>query len=316
MSFFDQLRLPIFQAPMFRISGPEMVIAAAKSGIIGSFPAPNARTLEELEVWLKTISSTLASDIDEQGIAMSYNMPWAINLIVHRSNPRWQQDLELAIKYKVPIVISALGSPKDVVDEVHAYGGIIIADVNSTQYSRKAIAAGVDGLALVCAGAGGHTGQLSPFAFVEEVRRFWPGMIVLSGAISTGRGIAAALAMGANYVYMGTRFITTSESLAEPDYKKMIVQSKAQDIICSDTITGVKANWMRDSLSQAGFDPDNMPSATTINFAEAASDRIRWKEIWSAGQGVGAINNVKSIAELVDQLEAEYQLTNQNTIAH
>lgn len=295
----DQLRLPIIQAPMFLISGPEMVIASCKAGIVGSFPAPNARTLKDLEDWLQLITRSLAD--------CPHAAPWAINLVMHKSNPRWQDDLKLAIKYKAPIVISALGSPKDAVADVHSYGGKIYADVNSPMFARKAAQTGVDGLALVCAGAGGHTGQISPFAFVEEVRSYWDGEIILSGAISHGRSIRAAEIMGADYVYMGTSFIPTTESMASQEYKQMIIESKAEDIVCSDAITGVKANWMRNSLKNAGYDPDNMPAAAAIDFAKAASDRKRWKDIWAAGQGLGVIEKAQSIAELVNQLESEYK---------
>ncbi|MBT8114731.1 MAG: nitronate monooxygenase [Arenicella sp.] len=292
------LRLPVFQAPMFLISGPEMVIASCEAGIVGSFPAPNARTLEDLESWLQRITDALQN----QPAAA----PWAINLIMHRSNPRWQQDLQLAVKYKAPLVICALGSPAEAVERVHDYGGRIYADVNSPMYARKAAATGVDGLALVCSGAGGHTGQISPFAFVEEVRTFWDGEIILAGAISSGRAVLAAQALGADYVYMGTRFISTIESMAADGYKNMVIDSMAEDIVCSDAITGVKANWLRDSLQQAGYDPDNMPDAAVIDFAKAASDRKRWKDIWAAGQGVGVIHSQQSIADVVEQLYAEY----------
>ena len=303
MPLEKKLRIPVFQAPMFLISGPEMVIEACRSGIVGSFPAPNARTLEDLESWLVQITSALEGDDNAA--------PWAINLIMHRTNPRWEQDLELAVKYKAPIVISALGSPKEAVAQVQAYGGKIYADVNSPAFARKAATTGVDGLALVCSGAGGHTGQVSPFAFVEEVRSYWDGDIILAGAISSGRAIRAAEVLGANYVYMGTRFIPTEESMALDGYKAMVIDSRAEDILCSDAITGVKANWMRDSLAAAGFDTANMPSAADIDFAKAAGDQKRWKDIWAAGQGVGVSTEILKIADLVDQLEAEYQAAGQ-----
>lgn len=283
---------------MFLISGPQMVIAACQAGIVGSFPSPNARTVADLDDWLQQISDALSGH--------KTAAPWAINLIMHRSNPRWQQDLELAVKYRAPLVISALGSPKEAVQQVHDYGGKIFADVNSLEFARKAADTGVDGLALVCSGAGGHTGQLSPFAFVQEVRQFWPGEIILSGAISNGSGILAAEAMGANYVYMGTRFIATTESMASEDYQNMVIEAQAGDIVCSDAITGVRANWLRGSLQQAGYDPENMPAAANIDFAQAASDRKRWRDIWAAGQGVSASQQRQSIEQLVQQLYAEY----------
>lgn len=293
------LRLPIIQAPMFLLSGPEMVIASCRAGIVGSFPSPNARTVEDLDAWLAEITQALSDSPDAA--------PWAMNLVMHRTNPRCYEDLALAVKYRAPIVITALGSPKDAVEQVHSYGGKIYADVVSLEFARKAAASGVDGLALVCAGAGGHTGQLSPFAFVEEVRGFFDGEIILSGAISSGRALRAAEVMGADYVYMGTRFIPTHESRAQDAYKQMVVESSGADIITSDAITGVKANWLRKSLEQGGYDPANMPAAADIDFMKAAGDAKRWRDIWAAGQGVGAIRAKQSISEVVDQLEEEYR---------
>lgn len=293
------LRLPIIQAPMFLLSGPEMVIASCRAGIVGSFPSPNARTVEDLDAWLAEITQALSDSPDAA--------PWAMNLVMHRTNPRCYEDLALAVKYRAPIVITALGSPKDAVEQVHSYGGKIYADVVSLEFARKAAASGVDGLALVCAGAGGHTGQLSPFAFVEEVRSFFDGEIILSGAISSGRALRAAEVIGADYVYMGTRFIPTHESRAQDAYKQMVVESSGADIITSDAITGVKANWLRKSLEQGGYDPANMPAAADIDFMKAAGDAKRWRDIWAAGQGVGAIRAQQSIREVVDQLEEEYR---------
>ena len=295
----NRLRLPVIQAPMFLLSGPEMVIASCRAGIVGSFPSPNARTLEDLEQWLQEITSALADSPEAA--------PWAMNLVMHRTNPRCYDDLALAVKYQAPIVITALGSPRDAVDQVHSYGGKVYADVISLDFARKAAASGVDGLALVCAGAGGHTGQLSPFAFVEEVRGFFDGEIILSGAITTGRSLRAAQVMGADYVYMGTRFIPTHESRAQEAYKNMVVEASGSDIITSDAITGVKANWLRQSLIQGGYDPSNMPAAADIDFMKAAGDAKRWRDIWAAGQGVGAIHAQQSIAEVVEQLQREYR---------
>ncbi|GAA5317351.1 MAG: nitronate monooxygenase family protein [Candidatus Pelagadaptatus aseana] len=303
MKGVKNLKLPVIQAPMFLLSGPEMVIASCRAGVVGSFPTPNARTSEDLENWLQQITEAL--DGDDQAA------PWAVNLVMHRTNPRCYDDLALAVKYRAPIVITALGSPKDAVEQVHSYGGKIYADVISVEFARKAAASGVDGLALVCAGAGGHTGQLSPFAFVEEVRTFFDGDIILSGAITTGRAIRAAEVMGADYVYMGTRFIPTTESLAQDEYKQMVVQASGSDIITSDAITGVKANWLRGSLERAGYDPDCMPDAAEIDFLKAASDTKRWRDIWAAGQGVGAIDKLQPIAEVVAQLQSEYEQARQ-----
>ncbi len=294
----SELRLPVIQAPLFLLSGPEMVIASCRAGIVGSFPSPNARTPEILEDWLIEITSALKGT--------SRVAPWAINLVMHRSNPRRHADLELAVKYQAPLVITALGSPEEAVEAVHGYGGKIYADVNSVEFARRAAATGVDGLALICAGAGGHTGQISPFAFVEEVRQFFDGEIILSGAVSNGRAIYAAEVLGADYVYMGTRFIPSHECLAADDYKQMVVDASAGDIITSDSVTGVKANWLKNSLLNAGYDLKNMPPAGDINFLEAAGDVKRWRDIWAAGQAVGSITQQQSIKDIVDQLEQEY----------
>jgi nitronate monooxygenase len=293
-----KLRLPVIQAPLFLLSGPEMVIASCRAGILGSFPSPNARNSEMLEDWLIEITTALEGN--------SQAAPWAINLVMHRSNPRRHADLELAIKYRAPLVITALGSPKEAVEAVHSYGGSIYADVNTVEFARRAADTGVDGLALICAGAGGHTGQLSPFAFVDEVRQFFDGEIILSGAISNGRAIRAAQVLGADYVYMGTRFIPSYESLAADAYKQMVIEASAGDIVTSDSVTGVKANWLKDSLTNAGYDTANMPPAGDINFLESAADVKRWRDIWAAGQAVIASTEQQSIASIVDQLEQEY----------
>ena len=294
----SELRLPVIQAPLFLLSGPEMVIASCRAGIVGSFPSPNARTPEILEDWLIEITSALKGT--------SRVAPWAINLVMHRSNPRRHADLELAVKYQAPLVITALGSPEEAVEAVHGYGGKIYADVNSVEFARRAAATDVDGLALICAGAGGHTGQISPFAFVEEVRQFFDGEIILSGAVSNGRAIYAAEVLGADYVYMGTRFIPSHECLAADNYKQMVVDASAGDIVTSDSVTGVKANWLKNSLLNAGYDLKNMPPAGDINFLEAAGDVKRWRDIWAAGQAVGSITQQQSIKDIVDQLEQEY----------
>lgn len=291
------LRLPVFQAPMFLQSGPEMVIAACRAGIVGSFPSFNARTVDELQQWLELISTSLGEG----------DAPWAINLVMHRSNTRRLQDLALAERYRAPLVITALGSPREAVERVHTWGGRILADVIDLNLARKAIAAGVDGLVLVAAGAGGHTGQQSAFAFVPEVRQHFSGIVVLGGGISTGRGVRAAQVLGADYAYMGTRFIASEESLAVPEYKQMVVQASGGDIVCSDALTGVKANWLRQSLERAGYDPNNMPSAAEIDVLAASSDVKRWRDVWAAGQGAGSVNDILPIADIVDRLEREYR---------
>ena len=303
----NNLRLPVIQAPLFLLSGPEMVIASCRAGIVGSFPSPNARTPEILEDWLIEITRALESDAKAA--------PWAMNLVMHRSNPRRHADLALAVKYKAPVVITALGSPEEAVEAVHSYGGLVYADVNTVDFARRAAATGVDGLALICAGAGGHTGQISPFAFVDEVRSFFDGEIILSGAIGNGRAIHASRVLGADYVYMGTRFISSHECLAAEDYKQMVIDAKGRDIVTSDSVTGVKANWLKDSLLRAGYDTANMPPAGDINFLEAAGDVKRWRDIWAAGQAVATVTERQSIAQIVEQLEHEYGIARAANIA-
>lgn len=295
----QSMRLPAIQAPMFLISGPDMVINACRTGIVGSFPTPNARTPEILDQWMSQIKS--AVEADKQAA------PWAVNLIVHPSYPRRDADLDLILKYQPPIVITALGSPRDVVEKIHAYGGLVLADVINPTFARKAAAAGVDGLVLVSTGAGGHTGYLSPFVFVEEIRQWFDGILVLGGGIASGAAIHATQTMGADFAYLGTRFIPTEESLCQQEYKAMVVDSQADDIITSDAITGVKANWMKESLIKGGYDPDNMPAQGTIDFASNGADNKRWKDIWAAGQGVGASTKITDIANIVDELKTQYQ---------
>ncbi len=292
------LRIPAIAAPMFLVSGPGMVIAAAHSGMIGSFPTPNARTPEILDDWLGQITRTLGAD--------SNAASWAANLVVHPSNERLPADLDLVVRYRAPLVITALGSPTRVIDAVHNYGGLVFADVNSVGFARKAAATGVDGLVLVAAGAGGHTGQTAGFAFVEEVRQFWSGPIVLGGAISTGSAIRAAEILGADLAYLGTSLIACEESMAADQYKNMIVASGAEDIVPSKGITGVTANWLRASLLAAGHDPDNMPEDKRPNFKNAQDDGKAWKNVWSAGQGVGAVRQVEPMEAIVSRLRAEY----------
>jgi nitronate monooxygenase len=292
------LALPAIAAPMFLVSGPEMVIAACRSGIIGAFPAPNARTSSDLEDWANRIESAL--DVDPN-VA-----PWALNLVVHPSNERLPEDLACAVRHKVPLVITALGSPTRVIDAVHGYGGLVFADVNSVGFARKAAAAGVDGLVLVAAGAGGHTGATAGFAFVEEVRQFWDGPIVLGGAISTGQAIRAAEVLGADLAYLGTSLIACEESLAAPAYKDMVVTAGAEDIVPSKGITGVTANWLRQSLLAAGYNPARMPEDKQPNFENAQDDTKAWKNVWSAGQGVGAVRKVEPLADIVVRLRQEY----------
>lgn len=293
------LALPAIAAPMFLISGPEMVIAACRAGVIGSFPTPNARTVEALEGWLAQITTELSGD--------PAAACWAANLVVHPSNERFAADLACVAKYRAPLVITALGSPARAVDVVHDYGGLVFADVNSVGFVRKAAAAGVDGLVLVASGAGGHTGQTAGFAFVEEVRQFWDGPIVLGGAISTGHAIRAAELLGADLAYLGTALIAARESLADPAYKDMVVAAGAEDIVPSKGITGVTANWLRHSLIAAGYDPASMPEGKRPDFANAQDDAKAWKNVWSAGQGVGAVRAVEPISAIITRLKSEYE---------
>jgi nitronate monooxygenase len=292
------LSLPVMGAPMFLISGPEMVIAQAKAGIIGSFPTPNARTPEILDGWMHQIVDALAGDSDAAA--------WAANLVVHPSNDRLPADLECVLRHKPPLVITALGSPTRVIDAVHSYGGLVFADVNSVGFAKKATAAGVDGLMLVASGAGGHTGLTAGFAFVDEVRQFWDGPIVLGGAISTGQAIRAAEILGADLAYIGTALIACTESMAEQGYKDMVVASGAEDIVPSKGITGVTANWLRPSLIAAGYDPANMPEDKKPNFENAQDDAKAWKNVWSAGQGVGAVTAIEPMAQIVARVKMEY----------
>ena len=304
-SFPFALRLPVFAAPMFLISGPELVLAACKSGIIGSFPTPNARPIEQLDVWMKQITERLAQARDEQ--PNSTIGPWCANLVTHSSNTRLAEDLALVAKYKPPIVVTALGSPKPAIEIVHGYGGLVFADVITIALAKKAVAAGADGLACVSAGAGGHTGFLSPFAFVSAVREFFDGYVIVGGGISDGWGVAGALASGADFVYMGTRFIPTTESMAPADYKNMVVDSTVDDLIVSTGITGTAASWLKPSLRANGLDPDNMPDAPGRKYDSNQSFAgKKWMDVWAAGQGLGSIKAIEPVAAVVDRLATEY----------
>ena len=300
-----RLKLPAFAAPMFLVSGPDLVIEACRGGLIGAFPSLNARPLETLEDWLKQISGTLA---EEEQANPGATAPWAVNLIVHRTNKRLAADLDLTVKYQAPMVISSLGSPRLVREEVHSYGGLLYCDVNSLFYAHKAADAGVDGLILVAAGAGGHTGMITPFAFVAEVRKFFDGAIVLAGGISSGADIAAAIAMGADFAYVGTRFIAARESLASDGYKQMLVDSGADDLVLTPYFTGVPANFLKASVEKAGIDPEDLGKANPeIQFNNEEKRANAWRDIWSAGQGVGSVESVLTTAELVAELEIGYR---------
>ncbi|MSQ73329.1 MAG: nitronate monooxygenase [Betaproteobacteria bacterium] len=299
------LRLPVVAAPMFLVSGPEMVIAACKAGIVGAFPTPNARPIAMLDAWMKQITEALARAADEQ--PRETLGPWCANVMTHSSNARLPEDMELIAKYKPPLVVTALGSPKPATAVVHGYGGLVFADVINLSLAKKAVAAGADGLACVSAGAGGHTGFLSPFAFVSAVREFFDGPVVVGGGISDGWGVAGAIAAGADYVYMGTRFIAVTESMAQPEYKQMLVDSTADDLLVSAGLTGTPASWLKPSLRDNGFDPDNMPDAPSRSYDSNQPMAARkWMDVWAAGQGVGAIKAVEPLAAVVDRLAREY----------
>jgi nitronate monooxygenase len=306
-SLRQSLVLPVIGAPMFIVSGPELVIEQCKAGIVGSFPALNARPKETLHEWLVQIEDALA-----KAKAADPNRkiaPYAVNQIVHTSNDRLEHDLEVCIAHKVPIIITSLRAPNDVVAHVHAYGGVVFHDVISVRHAQKALEAGVDGLILVCTGAGGHAGMLSPFALVPEVRRFFSGPIILSGSIANGASILAAEALGADFAYLGTRFIATQEARAIDDYKTAIVESAAGDIVYTSLFTGVNGNYLKKSIVNAGLDPLALPEAdkTTMNFGSGGGAKAKaWRDIWGAGQGVGQIDDVPTVANLVKRLEQEY----------
>ena len=302
------LNLPVIGSPMFIVSGPELVIAQCQAGILGAFPALNARPADVLRDWLQQITQTLA-DYDEQHPEQP-SAPFAVNQIVHPTNDRLEHDVALCAEFKVPLVITSLHAPNQVVKKVHAYGGLVFHDVTTLRHAKKAIDAGVDGLILVCHGAGGHAGRLNPFAFVAEVRRFYDGPLVLAGAISKGEQIVAAQALGVDLVYMGTRFIATQEANAQAAYKLMVLDAAAGDIVYTNLFTGVHGNYLRQSIEQAGLDPDALPEGdkTAMRYGSGGSSKAKaWRDIWGAGQGVGAIASMHSVAEEVATLRQDYQ---------
>lgn len=299
-AFEGRLRLPIVAAPMFLASGPDLVLACCKAGVVGTFPALNQRSTEGFEDWLNTIESALTPQ----------DAPFGVNLIVHKTNPRVQADLEVIVRHRVPLVITSLGAVKDVVDAVHSYGGAVFHDITNIKHARKAIAAGVDGLILVCAGAGGHAGTLNPFALLAEIRAEFSGTILLAGTLSTGDQIAAARLLGADLAYMGTRFIATRECAAQQAYKDMVVSAAASDIVYTPAISGIPASFLRQSLEQAGIDAARLAERPDIDLhTELNSEAKAWKTIWSAGQGVAAIHDQPTVADLVSRLEQEYRAT-------
>lgn len=307
-AIFDKLRLPVIGSPLFIVSGPELVIAQCKAGVVGSFPALNARPQAQLDEWLHQITEELSAhnrDNPDRPAA-----PYAVNQIVHKSNNRLQEDIATCAKWQVPITITSLGAQKELNDAVHSWGGITLHDVINDRFARKAIEKGADGLIPVAAGAGGHAGVTSPFAMMREIREWFDGPVALSGAIGHGASVLAAQAMGADLAYIGSAFIATKEANAVDAYKDNIVEAQASDIVYSDLFTGVSGNYLRQSIERAGMDPDNLPKGdiSTMNFGSGGNSEAKaWKDIWGSGQGIGAVKAVKTVAEFVDQLQGEYR---------
>jgi nitronate monooxygenase len=304
----DRLRLPAIGSPLFIISQPELVIAQCKAGMVGSFPSLNARPLAMFDEWLVRIREELAAH--DRAHPEAPSAPFAVNLIVHKTNNRLEEDLDLCVKHKAPLVITSLGARTEVNDAIHSYGGIVLHDVITNAFAKKAVEKGADGLIPVAAGAGGHAGTLSPFALVQEIRQWFDGPVALSGAIAHGRSILAAQAMGADLAYMGSVFIATEEAFAQQGYKDMIVDSGASDIVYTNLFTGVHGNYLRPSIVQAGLDPDNLPVSdpSKMNFGSGGNQEAKaWRDIWGCGQGIGAVGEVASTAEVVARLIREYE---------
>lgn len=315
-SLQHRLRLPAVAAPMFIISNPDLVIAQCTAGIVGSFPALNARPAAQLEEWLERITSALAAW--DAAHPEQPSAPFAVNQIVHKSNERLQQDLDLCVRYRVPIVITSLGAQQFVNEAVHSYGGIVLHDVINNRFARKAIEKGADGLIAVAAGAGGHAGTTSPFALVQEIRQWFDGPLLLSGAIATGDALLAAQAMGADLGYIGSAFIATREANAGQAYKQAVVDNNAADIVYSDLFTGIHGNYLRSSIEAAGLNPDQLPEAepNAMNFSSGGESAAKaWKDIWGCGQGIGAVREIVPAAELVARLQREYSAARQRLLA-
>jgi nitronate monooxygenase len=303
----DRLSVPVVGAPLFIISNPDLVLAQCKAGIVGSFPSLNARPIEQLDEWLSQITGELESYAKanpDKKVA-----PFAVNQIVHKSNNRLQQDLELCVKYKVPIVITSLGAVPEVNEAIHSYGGIVFHDIINNRHADSAIRKGADGLIAVASGAGGHAGTLSPFALIQDIREWFDGPLLLSGSIANGGAVLAAQAMGADLAYIGSPFIATHEANASEEYKQGIVEGKGKDIVYTNLFTGIHGNYLRSSIEKSGLDPDNLPESdpSKMNFASGGNSSAKaWKDIWGCGQGIGAVNEVVGAAELVERLVAEY----------
>ena len=301
------LKVPVVGSPLFIISGPELVIAQCKAGIVGSFPALNARPAHVLDEWLTQINDELAAYKAANPNAIV--APYAVNQICHGSNDRLMQDMETCVKHKVPIIITSLRPPAEIVEAAHSYGGLVFHDVINVKHAKKAAEQGVDGLILVCTGAGGHAGTLSPFALVREVKEWFDGTILLSGSIGDGYSVAGALAMGADLAYIGSRFIASTEANAEDGYKQMLVESAADDIVYSSLFTGVLGNYLKPSIAAAGLDPNNLPEAdkSKMDFGSGGNMKTKaWKDIWGCGQGIGSVEKIQPIAQIVDQMTNEY----------
>lgn len=307
MRLLGDCTLPLMAAPMFLVSGPELVVACAHAGVIGCYPAANARNIEQLEAWLTATVAGIAEGAQA--------MPFALNLIVHSTYDRFEAEMALVEKYRPAIVSTALGSPRRVLDRVHAYGGIVLADVTTPALARKAVAAGADVLMLVAQGAGGHTGQYNPFALVAEVRQFWPGPLGLAGAITDGADIRAAQLLGADFVVAGTRFIAATESLAAPDYRELLVRSHIDDLVLTKAVSGVEANWLRSTLEAAGITGELLKVEKRIDFSgDISAGKKAWKDVWSAGHGVGGIQRVEPVAAIVADLLHSYRSTLQSEL--
>ena len=303
----NNLSIPVIGSPLFLVSGPELVIAQCKAGIIGSFPALNARPQHVLEEWIVRIKTELA-EYQEQNPDKKV-APFAVNQICHGSNDRLMDDMATCVKHEVPIIITSLRPPAELVEAAHSYGGLVYHDVINVRHAKKAAEQGVDGLILVCAGAGGHAGALSPFALLREVKEWFDGTVILSGSIGDGYSVASSLALGADFAYMGTRFIATKEANADQGYKQMLIDSAADDIVYSSLFTGVSGNYLKPSIKNAGLDPDNLPDAdkSSMNFGSGGNtDAKAWKDIWGSGQGIGGIKDDPSVEDLVTRLKEEY----------
>ena len=303
----NNLSIPVIGSPLFLVSGPELVIAQCKAGIIGSFPALNARPQHVLEEWIIRIKTELAEYQEQNPNAKV--APFAVNQICHGSNDRLMEDMATCVKQEVPIIITSLRPPAELVEAAHSYGGLVYHDVINVRHAKKAAEQGVDGLILVCAGAGGHAGALSPFALLREVKQWFDGTIILSGSIGDGYSVASSLALGADFAYMGTRFIATKEANADPEYKKMLEESVADDIVYSSLFTGVHGNYLKPSIKNAGMDPDNLPDAdkSSMNFGSGGNTKSKaWKDIWGSGQGIGLIEDSPSVEELVGRIKDEF----------